>query len=221
MLRPLSILAILAFITPAVLADTLVKYKEWDSSPQGYLMTKAEREHWAAIKTDAEAEQFINQFLAARGADFAADVAKRAEMADKYLTVGKTPGSKTLRGKVVIVLGPPSGFTVGTRNVRGERSATTDMITGASGDSGASGVAGGPSMRDMAAAAQREGMSGKEIREYTFTYAGDKAPLHRAQELTVTVGLDPVSGKEWFTDRKLEAELDELFEAMAASRLKK
>ena len=72
-------------------------------------MTKAERQQWTAIRTDEEAQAFVDHFLASRGPNFAADVASRAEQADKHLTLEKTnlAASKTLRGKLVILLGPP------------------------------------------------------------------------------------------------------------------
>src|SRR5437763_7539071 len=95
----------------------LSKYKGWESSPQGYFMTKAERAQWDAIKTDAEAQAFVNTFVASRGGDaWVAEVAKRADMADKYLTVGTAQGSKTLRGKAVILFGAPSDLKVTDTN---------------------------------------------------------------------------------------------------------
>jgi GWxTD domain-containing protein len=207
---------LLLLLAPAVFADSLVKYKDWDASPQGYLMTKAERARWAEIKTDADAEQFVNQFVAARPAGFVADVAKRAEMADKYLTAGKLPGSKTLRGKVVIVLGPPASL-----NVSQHRSSAVDRSMSASGQASAGAGDRGPSMADMASAAVRaQGMSGGMVTDYSFAYAGDKLPAAFSKGFTVNVEVDPGSGKDRITDRKQAAQLDELFELVAVSRLK-
>src|SRR5258706_9651450 len=94
-------------------ASNLGRYRDWPDSPQGYFLTKAERAEWAKLTTEAEAERFVNDFLARRGAGFAADVAESAKAADEHLTVANRPGSRTLRGKIVILLGPPSGFSVG------------------------------------------------------------------------------------------------------------
>ena len=199
-------------VVPVFAADTLVKYKEWGLSPQAYFMTKVEREQWSAIKTDAEAEQFVNQFLASRSPGFAAEVAERVAKADKYLTIGKIPGSRTLKGKVIVLLGPPTSMTVASRAIAGEHSATAGAYMNAGAD-------GGPNMADMGAAAQREGMSGKQVRDYTFTYNGDNLPAPFAKGIVVTVEADAATGKDWVEDRKQAAELERLFDAVVASRL--
>ena len=61
---PLLLLFVPSLLFAAALSQ---KYKDWAASPQAYFMTKAEHEQWAAIKTDEEAEQFVNRFLASRG----------------------------------------------------------------------------------------------------------------------------------------------------------
>jgi hypothetical protein len=62
---PLLLLFVPSLLFAAALSQ---KYKDWAASPQAYFMTMAEHEQWAAIKTDEEAEQFVNRFLASRGA---------------------------------------------------------------------------------------------------------------------------------------------------------
>lgn len=37
-----------------LLAADLGKYKDWDQSPQGYFMTKAEHEQWKAVASHRE-----------------------------------------------------------------------------------------------------------------------------------------------------------------------
>src|SRR4051794_34325532 len=105
------------FASSAFARGGLSKWKDWDQSPQGYFMTKAERADWANVKTDADAEKFVHDFLSKRPETFVKDVADRAAQADKYLTIGKLPGSKTNRGKVVVLLGPPQGLDVTTSSV--------------------------------------------------------------------------------------------------------
>lgn len=107
-IRVVVLLVIVAIVTPVFAAG-----RDWYMSPQSYFMTKAERRQWAGIRTDEDAQRFVDQFLAKRGPNFADEVASRAEHADQYLTLGKTPGSKTLRGKLVILFGPPSDLKVG------------------------------------------------------------------------------------------------------------
>ena len=134
-MRLLLLLLSIAVVVP-VFAANPESFKEWEHSPQGYFMTAAERTQWAAITNDADAEKFVTEFLAKRGPNFVADVDKAASMADKYLTVGKTPGSKTMRGKVVIVLGPPSAINVEQKVLTGDRRLTSGGAEGAGGGGG-------------------------------------------------------------------------------------
>src|SRR6476646_1710625 len=106
MKRLLVLIAVVLFAAP--LFARLTKYRGWDSLPEGYFMTRAERDQWSKIDTDADAGKFVADFRAKRPDNFQKEVADRAANADKYLTVAKTPGSKSLRGKIVILLGPPT-----------------------------------------------------------------------------------------------------------------
>src|SRR6202140_5943294 len=103
-MRSVLLLLSIAVTSPAFAAGP--DFKDWENSPQGYFMTKAEHQEWSAVRTEEEPQRFVAQFLAKRSPGFAADVAARTEQADKHLTIGKTAGSKRLRGKVVILLGP-------------------------------------------------------------------------------------------------------------------
>src|SRR3954454_10383810 len=96
-------------------------YKDWPKTPIGYYMTNDEKKQWSAIQSDAEAEQFIKDFVAKRGGDtFTREVAQNAEKADKYLSIGKTPGSETARGKMMILLGPTVATTATQKKKAGE-----------------------------------------------------------------------------------------------------
>ncbi len=213
-------LALLALFAHAAFAG-LVKYKDWPSSPQAYFMTKAERAQWAAIKTDDEAEKFVNDFLAKRGAGFAEEVADRATNADKYLTIGKSrPASKTLRGKVIVLLGPPSGIKTETKKGRVDRSSTVGGYMAAIGSDATANGGGGTSVGEMIQVADQSGMSGhRSYVEYSITYSGDKLPPAYAKGITITVQADPVSGDDWAPDYRSEKQLNELFEAVAEARI--
>ena len=206
------------FVVIAVLAlpaaAQLSKYKDWSDSPQGFFMTKAEREQWSAIKSDADAEQFVNKFLASRGPGFADEVAKRAAIADKYMTVGKTPASQTLRGKTLIVLGPPSSFNVFNRSTQraGEGTARSDV--------GAAGADSAASLGEMRQAQMRGEMAGTIIHVYEIGYTADKLPAAYGKPFNVTFEVDAGSAKERFKDRKQSADLDALFETAAAASIK-
>lgn len=212
-MKPLPFLA-LALAATSAFANPPGKYKDWDTKPVSYFMTKAERAQWATIKTDADAETFVKDYLAKRGAGFEEEVAKSVGAADKYLTVGKTPGSQTLRGKVIVLLGPPSTFATADRAIQGPASSAASMAFGVAGD-------GGASVADMADAAQRSGLSTKSVREFTIYYDARKLPKSFDRDLTLVIDADPVSGRDRVVDAKQSKDLDTLFELAAQSSIKK
>jgi GWxTD domain-containing protein len=224
--RLLPLLAVVALLSPAVLASELSKYKDWPSSPQGYFMTGAERSEWKAnVKTDSDAEAFINKFIASRGPGFVEDVAKRADAADQHLTVAHKAGSRTLRGKIVILLGPPSAFTISGRELPTARSSSLGGITGGGASEGGSFGRGnsvgatGSSVSDMVDASNQSNMSLTRVNDYNFTYASDKLPVKRSTALQVVVEVNPLDGSDKINDRRQAAMLEELFDAAAAARL--
>lgn len=230
--RFLPLIAIVALAVPSLVAGGLDKYKTWPSSPQAYFMTAAERADWKAnVHSDADAEQFVNKFVASRGPGFADDVAKRADMADKHLTVGKRPGSRTLRGKIVILLGPPSGFVISApHEVQGGRASSLGGVTG--GGASAGGSFGGPvgggsfgdkgsSVSDVVDASNQSAMAVSTVSDYTFTYNADKLPGKPSKPLQIVVEVNPGDGSDRINDRKAAAQLDEIFESIAAASLKK
>ena len=215
-MRPFRTLLLLALFVPTTALFALsAKYKEWASSPQAYFMTKAERLQWAGIVTDADAEKFVAEFLAKRGPGFAEQVADRAQNADKYLTIGKTkPASQTLRGKVIVLLGPPSAIKNETKKGRVDRSGTPNMAMDVTASDS------GPQVGDMIQVAQQSGMSGKQqYVEYTLTYSGENLPPVYAKGVTIKVQVDPSTGDDWTPDRHSQAQLDDLFEAAAQARI--
>jgi hypothetical protein len=210
-------LALLALLVPTFVFALSPKYKQWASSPQAYFMTKAERAQWNSIVTDADAEKFINNFVASRGEGFADLVADRAANADKYLTIGKTPASQTLRGKVIVLLGPPSAIKTENKKGRVDRSAPVGGLS--VGDSGRGGGGQGISVGDMMQAADQSGMSGKRSYvEYTLTYAGEGLPAAYAKGMTIKIDVDPQTGEDWAPDAAAQKQLDQLLEAVNTAR---
>jgi hypothetical protein len=214
--RTLAVLV--ALLTPTLAFALSQEFKDWANSPQAYFMTKEERAQWASIVTDAEAEKFVIDYRARRGAGFIDQVADRATNADKYLTIGKTkPASKTLRGKVIVLLGPPSGISTETKKGRVDRSATPDMAMSFAGSGGDN----GPAVGDMMQVAQQSGMSGKQgYVEYTIKYSGENLPPAYASGVTIKVDVDPNTGEDWLPDRKAQSDLDELFSAVITTQLR-
>jgi len=175
-------------------------------------MTAAEREQWSAIKNDDDAEKFVLNFLAQRGPQFVADVDKASSMADKYLTVGKIPGSKSLRGKIVIMLGPPSAIKVDQKKTSGDRRMTATSAASTDGM--------GASVGEMVQAANGAGADATVVNQYTFTYAASKLPAgFNTSDLVITVDLEGASSETVHGGRKAAAQIDQLFEAAARARM--
>jgi GWxTD domain-containing protein len=188
------------------------KYRAWDRSPEAYFLTNAERDQWRKVKTDADAQNFVLDYKAKRGPDFEKMIAERIAVADKYFSSGETRGSETLRGRVVIVFGPPSSIE---REASPKNSARADVaaIQAAAGGNGrdaqptisSSGTASPASPH--AAAAQTP--------MFTFVYDAEHAPK--------------ASGKAFRAELKMYSEtdqepedpqgLDQKFEAMAQASI--
>ncbi|HXH92379.1 MAG TPA: GWxTD domain-containing protein [Thermoanaerobaculia bacterium] len=209
--------AVLCFAAVAAFAGGLSKYKGWDKTPQGYLMTASERSQWASVKTDDEAEKFVKDFLARRGPDFADQVNFAAAQADKYFTTGKTPGSRTERGRLVIILGPPSAMSKTDTPVRGAlRTPSGGALTNMNEGGGSANSAGG-SVDDYAGAANNAGAGDSMLHTYSFTYDAKRLPPRFDSNLDVVIAVDP-GGRERI-DRKTQADLDKVYEMAAQLKL--
>lgn len=220
MIRCISILAVSAilFVLPILAAD-FGKFTNWADSPQGWFMTSAERAQWSTLTSEAEAEKFVADFLAKRDSKFASEIAKRVEMADKYFTVGETRGSHALRGKVVILLGPPSSMDISAKKTAsraGGRTGSVDMAMGAGGDTTGVGLA------DLAEVDQREGMKGSKSASvdklYTITYGAEQLPTRKG--MSVVIEVDGTSGKDKMRDKRAFADLGKVFDAVAEASIK-
>lgn len=157
----------------------------------------------------------MNDFLARRGAGFAADVAEAAKAADEHLTVAnplaKRPGSKTLRGKIVILLGAPSGFSVGQAKTRG----------GVSMDDYQTHVrAGRPQTLPIGTSPPpvTSELRKKYSTDYTFTYSKQNLPGTPAQDRVIVVSVDPTTGEDRILDARMAREVGELLELAAEAR---
>jgi GWxTD domain-containing protein len=127
--------ALAIILAPAADAQ-LSEYADWDEGPEGFLLTKKEKKEWAKIKTDAEAERFIELFWAKRNPElhssfnrFRDEFERKVAFADKNFGFGKHRGALSARGQVLILMGRPD-----SRQVRGIDGAPT--VTGGSGEFG-------------------------------------------------------------------------------------
>jgi GWxTD domain-containing protein len=82
----------------------------WDKSPEAYFLTPQEQSDWTHLAADTRRRLFIGDYFARRGPHFRSMLEERVAIANKYFSSGAIKGAETLRGKVIIVFGPPSSF---------------------------------------------------------------------------------------------------------------
>jgi len=88
-------------------------YRKWLNEDVSYIITDEERSAFKKLQTDAEREQFIEQFWTRRDPtpgtaenEFKQEHYRRIAYANEHFSTG-IPGWKTDRGRVYIVYGPP------------------------------------------------------------------------------------------------------------------
>ena len=164
------------------------------------------------IDNEAAAQKFIADFVAKRQPDFAKIVADRAAKADQYLSFGKTLGSTTLLGKIIILFGPPAGMEVATTQHQGHAQMTSEAMQGAGGE------ATGLNVADAAQAVQAGGMSSTSTNTYTVTYRAKSVPT-LDKDLIVVVEAPLAGGRQQIRDSKSAAEVNDLFERVEAASI--
>jgi GWxTD domain-containing protein len=107
-----SVTAALAVSSFAALSGT---FSEWGKGPAQFLMTREEKAAWKKISSDADAQAFVDLFWARRDPtpatprnEFKEEFDARVKYADDNLSMQRTKGSLTDRGRVLILFGAPS-----------------------------------------------------------------------------------------------------------------
>lgn len=205
----------LLFLSVPAFAGTLA-YKSWPQSPEGLFMTKGERAQWTAIDSDSAAADFIAAFRARRPEYFSKVVAERAKNADKYLSIGKTRGSRSLRGKVIILLGPPTSMDVYDEPVTNSEKRDSPAVTDLLSNMNSSSSAGSINNTILAPLS-----TSTVVRMIHFNYQGASAKTADRAQIDVNLEIDPISGRDWTESRTDGADLDQIFETVAQSWIKK
>jgi GWxTD domain-containing protein len=104
----LSLLITLLFTANALVAASPADFRKWIDSPEAYYATADERRDWAKVATKQQADAFIAEYWNKRGPAFRKEVMTRIEFADAQFALGGTPGSRTVRGRIWLLLGSPS-----------------------------------------------------------------------------------------------------------------
>ncbi|HVR42431.1 MAG TPA: GWxTD domain-containing protein [Thermoanaerobaculia bacterium] len=106
------VLGVTAVPAWAQLSET---YENWGDGAAQHLMTRDEERAWTRIRSDREAQEFIDLFWARRDPspgtpqnEWKDEFERRVKFADELFTVGRTQGSLSDRGKVIILLGAPT-----------------------------------------------------------------------------------------------------------------
>lgn len=102
-----------------VLASTAIvsrtSQEDWSKTAEAAFLTADERKEWKALQSDEARNQFKEVYWKRRDPnpiteknEFRELVLERIRRADAQFSTKKTPGSRSARGLVLVVLGPPS-----------------------------------------------------------------------------------------------------------------
>src|SRR5512146_441476 len=104
----------LAFVGSAF-AQLSTANRDWAAGPVKFIMTPEEQARWSSVKSDADAQAFIDLFWARRDPtpatpanEFRTGFEKLVGIADQTFPEGKMRGALTERGRVVVILGSPT-----------------------------------------------------------------------------------------------------------------
>jgi GWxTD domain-containing protein len=114
-MKTISLCAILAIaISASAVANVSPKFVDWAEGPVRHIMTKDEAKTWKTLRSDDEAQAFIDLFWARRDPtpatprnEFREDFEARVDFADRNFSNGRINGALTDQGKVFILFGPP------------------------------------------------------------------------------------------------------------------
>ncbi|HYO77693.1 MAG TPA: GWxTD domain-containing protein [Thermoanaerobaculia bacterium] len=136
--------ALCLLVATAASAALSKPYQEWREGPAQWIMTSEEQRAWRSVKTDQQAIDFIDLFWARRDPtpgtaenEFRNEFHVRVNSADQQFADKGRRGSMTDRGRVAIVLGPPSrggneaGYTASSANAGGSFGNTSGRQAGA------------------------------------------------------------------------------------------
>jgi GWxTD domain-containing protein len=103
-------LAWLAAVSPSV-----SQIDDWIESAEASFLTRDERRAWTSLGSDEAREEFKRRYWRRRDPTPATDrnefqelILERVRVADERFGGGNQPGSRTARGAVYVVLGPPA-----------------------------------------------------------------------------------------------------------------
>lgn len=214
--KTLAILLILVGTASLHAGGLSKRYKNWTKTPESYFMTNSEKAAWKTLKTDDEADKFITEYKAKRGEAFFKSLEPNIAAADKYFSVGEVKGSETLRGKVIIMFGPPSAIDQSKGGAAGSNSNVNSSIAGADSRGGGAGVAIGGSAGGGGNALSAPPPN---VKVPTFSLIYDEQAAPKAIGKKFRVELNMISNSE--QEPADPQDLDQKFEAVAEASIQK
>jgi GWxTD domain-containing protein len=107
--------ASVAVVASSAFAQLSAQNRDWATGAVQYIMTPQEQAQWKQVKNDAEAQAFQDLFWAKRDPsagtpanEYRAAFEQAVQYADEHFAEGRRKGSLTDRGRVLLLLGPPS-----------------------------------------------------------------------------------------------------------------
>ena len=107
--------AILIAVATTSFGQLSMAKADWARGPVQFLMTKEDQAAWNALKSDAEADQFIALFWARRDPtpgtprnEMREEFDRRVQTADQTFATARQRGALTDRGKVLVLFGAPT-----------------------------------------------------------------------------------------------------------------
>ena len=105
----------IATVAVSAFAQLSPQYTDWGKGPVQFIMTPAELAQWKNVKTDADASAFVDLFWARRDPtpatprnEYKENFDSAVKYAEEHFTAGRTKGSLSDRGKVLILFGAPN-----------------------------------------------------------------------------------------------------------------
>jgi GWxTD domain-containing protein len=195
------LMSLILLVTAGASAASLGALAGWDETPEAYYMTESERQAWKKIASEEEAARFVEEYFSRRGDGFREELDRRIEVADQYLSRGKTKGSERLQGKLVILLGAPAAIVKKNKSEMGRAVGTSTEASSAT-----SNVSG-----DQSTYMRIE----PDVITYTFDDPTVLGVIGKEGRFVVDVTVDTANGKESIRERKMRKALDDAFEKIA------
>lgn len=187
MTRILIACAAVAIMATSAFAQLSAENHDWARGPVQYIMTPQELQQWNQVTTDAQAKAFQDLFWARRDPsagtpvnEYHAAFDQMVAYADEHFSEGRRKGSLTDRGRVLLLLGPPS---------RIERS--------------------GPSVSMPGPASGAVSSGEQPMPAQVWVYDAGKSPILRDQPLRVTF-IDQFGNNTWSLQRGSGVDLADL-----------